>query len=91
MSKKIDNAVREHVRTICYEAILFEQIDHETRKKVKEITENYLNNNGYKIERVVCDESNNPPDIVDSRNIKLEIWEETIPGSKLQIFHTIML
>ena len=91
MTKKIDESVREHLRILCYEVVLLEQIDKITRNNAKVVVENYLNNGGYKIDQVICDESNNPPDIVDFNHIKIEIWEQTIPGSSTRIIHTIML
>lgn len=91
MTRKIDQSVREHLRMLCYEVVLGEMIDKSTRDNVKKIVENYLNDNGYKIDYVKCDEENNPPDIIDSNQMKVEIWEEIIPGSSIKIIHTIML
>jgi hypothetical protein len=91
MSKKIDQSVRDHLQILCYEVVLGEMIDQETRNNAKVVVENYLNNNGYKIDYVKCDEENNPPDLVDSNQMKIEIWEETIPGSSTKKIHTIML
>ena len=91
MNKKIDQSVREHLKMLCYEVVLGEIIDQETRNKAKRIVENYLNNNGYKIDLVKCDQENNSPDIVDSNQVKIEIWEETIPGSSTKTIHTVML
>ena len=91
MTKKIDQAVRDHLQILCYEVVLGEMINQDTRNNAKRVVESYLNNNGYKIERVKCDEENNPPDLVDSNQMKIEIWEETIPGSSEKKIHTIML
>lgn len=91
MTKKIDQKIREHLQILCYEVVLGEMINQETRNKAKTVVENYLNNGGYKIEFVKCDEENNPPDLVDSSQMKIEIWEETIPGSSTKKIHTIIL
>jgi hypothetical protein len=91
MNKKIDHSVREHLQILCYEVVLGEIIDQETRDKAKKVAEDYLSNNGYKIELVKCDEENNPPDLVDSNCMKIEVFEETVPGSSIRIIHTIML
>ena len=91
MNKKIDQSVREHLQIMCYKVVLGEMIDQETRNNAKRVVEEYLTNNGYKIEFVKCDQENNPPDLVDSNQMKIEVCEETIPGSSEKTIHTIML
>ncbi len=89
--KKIDAATREHLTIICYEAVLGEMIDQVTRNNAKAVVERFLNYEGYDISWVKCDQENNPPDLVDSNRMKIEICENTIQGSSTKIIHTIML
>lgn len=89
--KKIDALVREHLRELCYEVVLFEIINHKTRRDAQELVANYLNCNDYNINWVKCDCENNPPDMIDSGRIKIEISEQIIPGSSTHKVHTIFL
>lgn len=91
MTKKINSSVKEHITILCYEVLLGEMINQESRMKAKQITENYLNNNGYKINWVKCDEENNSCDVVDSCQVILHISEEVFPGSPDEIIHIITL
>lgn len=91
MQKKIDKAVIEHVKILCYEVVLGEIIDQKTRNKAKEIAEKYLNNNGYKIDLVKCDQENNPPDVVDSNKMNIKIVEQGEPNTHDKIIHIITL
>lgn len=91
MTKKIDQSILENLKFLCYDIVIGEMIDQETMRKVKQLVENRLNNGGYKIEKVKCDEENNPSDLIDSGQMKIEIWEEVIPGSSEKKIHTIIL
>lgn len=89
MAKNIDKEVLEEVKLKCYEFALMGIINNDMLKKIKEVSENYLNNRGYLIERVKCDFENNSPDIIDRNHIKIEILEPS--GSQSFIIHTIIL
>lgn len=91
MSKKIDNSVKQHIKELCYSKVFAEPIDKTTRSLVKYITETYLNNNGYKINWVKCNEENNPPNIIDAGKLVITISEEDFPGSQSEKIHTIVL
>jgi len=91
MTKKIEQSTLENLKFLCYDIVIGEMIDQETMSKVKHLVENRLNNGGYKIEKVKCDEENNPPDLVDSGQMKIEIWEEVMLGSSEKKIHTIIL
>lgn len=91
MAKNIDESVREHLKILCYEIALGGMIDSQTRSEVKLTVEKYLNNNGYSIELVKCDEENNPPELIDSNQMKVEIFEFIIPSSSEIKIHTLIL
>lgn len=89
--KKIDNSILEKIKRICYEGVLYEFINQESRNCVKELTRVFLDINGYKQNNIKCDEENNDVYMVDSGHIKLEIFEEDLYDSKLIKIHTIIL
>lgn len=91
MAKKINNEVLEEIKLKCYEVALMGIINEETLKKVKEVAEKHLNNNGYAVERVKCDFENNLPEVVDRNHVKIEIFERQFSGSQDFCAHTIIL
>ena len=91
MQKKINETVREHLRMLCYEVVLGEQIDQITMDCARDVVRTYLNSNGYKIDSVKCDQENNPSDIIDSNKMQVNIVEQGGPNSYDKIIHTIIL
>lgn len=88
--KKIDSVVLEELRTLCYDELNFQPIDHKTRYEAVVIISQFLNNNGYKINKVKCDEENNPDSYVDAGRILIHIYEASM-WSKEEFIHTIIL
>ncbi len=91
MTKKIDKSTIETLKLICYEAVLGEFINEKTLTKAKDITQQYLDNKGYKIITVKCDWENNPPDVIYRNEVYIDITEEDFPGSQKVLLHRIIL
>lgn len=85
---KIDTQVLERAIMICHELITVEMITQDLRERVKVILKGVLWN--YNINRIFCDETNNPCNVIDSGRIKVLIEENTeIPDTK--VLHEIIL
>jgi hypothetical protein len=91
MAKKIDNKILEHVKLLCYEVVLGEMIDQETRNNAKNTAAKFFKENDYSINWVKCDQENNPPDVVDSNRMIINVSEQVESGSLEEIIHTIEL
>ena len=91
MSKTIDSSVIEEVKFLCYDIVLGEMINSRTMSLAKDATRKYLDNHGYKINWVKCDEENNPPGTIDSGNLIVTVSEHDFRNPQREIIHDIVL
>lgn len=91
MSKKITHKTLERLTMICYNEVLGEILDENTMIIVKETVEDFLNNNGYVIDWVKCNQDNNTSVTIDCNKIIIDICELVSPDSIERINHRIIL
>lgn len=89
--KKIDENILEKVKLKCYEVLLHGIIDQEAMSEAKVIAEEYLRENGFSEIEAKCDYENNSPDVIDSGNIYVDIFEKEFKGSTSFYKHRIVL
>lgn len=87
--KKINQEALEFAREKCYEQILFEPITRHLREVVKAILRDVLKE--YDIDSIICDETNNSCDVIDSGRIRVQINENHPYLTETKIIHILTL
>lgn len=88
---KINEDILNGIKLKCYEILLHGMIDSDALAEAKKITEKYLESAGVELTSVKCDYENNPPDVIDSGNVYVDITEQEFSGSQSYFKHRVEL